>query len=223
MGFSSVANKAEIEKNYTTLITTIKETFGPTSERTQRLLELYSDYEERVKSAPASGKINFHNAYEGGYLAHILNVLDCARLMKKLYSHKGGWVDFTDEELVFVALHHDLGKLGTLEEPYYVVQDSEWHRKNRLEAFKINDNRQYMRVGDLSAFILQQYGVATTQIEFLSIRLTDGLYDEANKPYLIQYGSGPFPMRMNLPYIMHWSDSMAVRIESDPERKKLTH
>lgn len=222
MGFASVVNKTHIDEQYKLLIDTIKETFGEDSERTKALLKMYEDYEERVKESPASGKLNFHNAYEGGYLDHVLNVLKCARLMKKLYEHVGGWVDFTDEELVFVALHHDLGKLGTLDDPYYVVQDSEWHRKNRLEVFKHNEDAQYMTVSDRSIFILQEYGVTLTQTEYISIKLTDGLFDEANKKYLIQYGAGPHPMRSNLPYIMHWSDHMAARQENDVVRKKMT-
>lgn len=221
MGFASVINRTHIDEQFDLLIKTIKETFGEESGRTKNLLKLYSDYEERVKESPASGKLNFHNAYEGGYLDHIINVLNCAKMMKKLYEKMGGVIDFTDEELVFTAIHHDLGKLGTLDEPYYVVQDSEWHRNNRLEVYKHNEDRQYMKVSDMTMFILQQYGVEVTQKEFISIKLTDGLYDDGNKSYLQQYGAGPFPMRTNLHKIMHWADHMAASIENDSIRTKL--
>ena len=220
MGFASTANKTHIEEQYSKLIQLIKDTFGENSDRAKALLKLYEDYEERVKEAPASGKLNFHNAYEGGYLDHVHNVIECAKYMKRLYEKMNGLIDFTDEELIFVAIHHDLGKLGTLDEPYYVVQDSDWHRQNKLEVFKINDDRQYMRTNDLSIFILQQYGVTMTQTEYLAIKLTDGLYDDSNKSYLQQYGAGPFPMRTNLHKIMHWADHMAASAEGDVIRAK---
>jgi hypothetical protein len=230
MSFSSTVNKSHIDDQYNRLIQEIKDTFGEDSDRTVALLKMYEDYQERVREAPASGKLNFHSAYEGGYLDHVLNVLDTARLVKRLYEHIDGLIDFTDEELVMVALHHDLGKLGLLEneevgtsdDPYYVVQDSDWHRKNRWEVYKHNDDAQYMTVNDRSVFILQAYGITLTQNEYIAIKLTDGLYDESNKKYLIQYGAGFFPMRTNLPYIMHWADHMSARRESDEVRKKKT-
>lgn len=219
MGFSTTKNQTHIDSQYDKVIEIIKQTFGETSERTVSLIKLYEDFEDQIKWAPASGKLNFHNAHEGGYLDHILNVLKCAKYMKLLYEKMGGDIDFTDEELVMVALHHDLGKIGLLDEPYYIVQDSEWHRKNRLEVFKHNEDTQYMTISDRSMYLLQTYGVTLTRNEYLSIRLTDGLYDEANKKYLIQYGAGPYPMKTNLHKIMHWADHMAASVENDEARK----
>ena len=222
MGFATVINKDHVDAQFEKLIQTIKDTFGEDSERTLALLKFYEDFEDRVKESPASGRLHFHSAYEGGYLDHVLNVLDCAQLMKRLYEHQEGWIDFTDEELVMVALHHDLGKLGTVDHPYYVVQDSDWHRNNRLEVFKHNEDAQYMTVNDRSIFLLQEYGVKLTEVEYLSIKLTDGMYDEASKKYLQQYGAGNFPMRTNLHKIMHWADHMAASIENDLVRQKMT-
>ena len=44
---------------------------------------------------------------------------------------------FTQEELLFAAMHHDLGKLGDGTKPYYLPQDSEWHRKNKNETILV--------------------------------------------------------------------------------------
>ena len=52
------------------------------------------------------------------------------------------------KNLIFAALHHDLGKVGDLDKDYYIPQDSEWHRKNRGEIFKHNPKLQYMTVTD---------------------------------------------------------------------------
>jgi hypothetical protein len=220
MGFPNLVNKTKIDEKYNTLIQLVKDTFGEDSDRTQNLLKFYADFEERVKTAPASGRVNFHNAYEGGYLDHILHVVECATMLKKMYAHLKGWIDFTDAELVFVALHHDINKLGTLEDPYYVEQDSQWHRTNRLEHYKINDEVRYMSSADAALFYMQKYGVTMSEKEFLALRLSHGMYSEGNKEYLKQYNAGFYPIRTNLHNIIHWADHMAACIEGDDTKRK---
>ena len=63
--------------------------------------------------------------------------------MKNLFVECGGTIDFTDEELIFSALHHDLGKLGTKDFLHYVKNDSDWHIKNKGEYFKRNEEIPY--------------------------------------------------------------------------------
>jgi hypothetical protein len=50
----------------------------------------------------------------------------------------------------------------------------------------------------------------------LAIKLHDGLYDEANKPYLINWLPEQKP-RTSLIYIVHQADLMAARIEFEQE------
>ena len=45
-------------------------------------------------------------------------ILSKPKKLMKVYEEVGGVVDFTLEELVFSALHHDLGKVGDLEHEY---------------------------------------------------------------------------------------------------------
>lgn len=216
---SEISLETTINENYQTLIDIIDSTFN--DDRKNSLITLYSDYEQRIKESPASGKMNFHLAVPGGYLQHILNVIDNSMKVTKLYKEIGGHIDFTKEELIFSAMHHDLGKLGTLDDPYYITQTSEWHIEHKLEMFKHNDDRQYMNVSDMSLFILQSYKIAITQKEFLGIILADGLYGgDKTKQYLINY-SGPFPMRSNLPYILHWADHMSAQSEKDIIQKDI--
>ena len=59
--------------------------------------------------------------------------------MLKLYKEAGGMVDFTQEELLFSAFHHDLGKLGERGNMAYKIQESEWHRKNRGDVYTWNE------------------------------------------------------------------------------------
>ena len=94
----------------------------------------------------------------------------------------------------------------------YQPNDSEWHRKNLGKEYKINPNNPFTLVNDLSIWLLQHYGVEITWNEMLGIKLTDGLYDESNKPYYISR-SADSKLKTNLGYVMHQADSMAARIE----------
>lgn len=199
------------DAQYARLISLIKETFGEDSPRTTALLKMYSDFEDLVKWAPASGKVHYHNAYEGGYLDHVLLVADIAIKQATIYKQFGGKINFTKEELIFAALHHDLGKLGDEEGPYYTPESSDWHRKNQNSRYRSNKEITYLTVFDRTMYLLSQYGVTFTKNELLGIRLADGLYMDANKPYLLS--ESPFPFKSNIGYLLHWADHMATIIE----------
>ena len=89
----------------------------------------------RALIAPASGTIHYHNCYDGGYIDHVMNVCKAARGQKVLMQSMGARIDFTDDELLFSALNHDLGKLGSLEGEQYQPNDSEWHIKNQGKVY----------------------------------------------------------------------------------------
>jgi hypothetical protein len=205
----------ELFANYEKFLKQLEKFFS--GERLQKLQHLYSEneYGYRAIMAPASAKEHFHNAYVGGYLDHIMNVLTTSFGVKKLYEVRGGTIDFTDEELAFSAIHHDLGKLGDKEQgEYYQIQESDWHRKNRGEIFKFNPNLQYMDVVDRALFILQQYQIPCTWKETLAIKLSDGLYHEANSSYLKSYNP-EHELKTNLPRLLHVADYISCRCEYD--------
>jgi hypothetical protein len=209
---SEIDSKSEeIQKNYEKFMEYIEQ-----DARAIKLKEFYKIFENELVSAPASSKISFHNAYPGGYLDHILRVTELALKMASLYKTSNGFIDFTKEELIFSALHHDLGKLGTEDQSYYVVQDSDWHRK-RGEMYKHNDTLQYFKAPDRGLMMLQKYGIPVTENEWLSIKLSDGIYSTGNDSYLKNDG-----MKINLPYIIHWADHMATRVEKDKNRINFT-
>ena len=205
----------ELFANYEKFLKQLEKFFS--GERLQKLQHLYSEneYGYRAIMAPASAKEHFHNAWVGGYLDHIMNVLTTSFGVKKLYEARGGTIDFTDEELAFSAIHHDLGKLGDKEQgEYYQIQESDWHRKNRGEIFKFNPNLQYMDVVDRALFILQQYQIPCTWKETLAIKLSDGLYHEANSSYLKSYNP-EHELKTNLPRLLHVADYISCRCEYD--------
>jgi hypothetical protein len=211
--------EAELQANYDRFINIINKYF--TGERLEKLLFMYSETElgGNLMVSPASGNAGYHNCYPGGYIDHIFNVCKNALKVKGLFVEMGGIPDFTDEELIFCALHHDIGKLGTKENLHYMPNDSDWHVKNRGELYKKNIADAFMAITDRGFFTLQQYGVKYSEAEYFGIKLTDGMYDEDNEKYLKTYDPNK-SVRYKLPYIMHWADHMSTVIESQSNDKK---
>ena len=210
----SKLTEEQIQDNWKKLIQIIKDTFEEGSERREKLLNMYHYFEDRMCMAPASGKEHYHNAFVGGYVEHVLHVIDCAIQIKEMWKNNGGTINFTDEELIFAAMHHDLGKVGDLEEDYYIPNESDWHRKNQGMIFTHNPKLQYMTVTDRAIFLLNHFGISMTEWEYIGLRLTDGLYEEANKNYYIGYQPSR-SLKSNIAYILHQADSMATHIEYD--------
>tara|TARA_A100001037_G_C15147063_1_gene636807 strand:- start:2309 stop:2977 length:669 start_codon:yes stop_codon:yes gene_type:complete len=206
--------ETQLEENYSNFIQYISDTY--TGERREKLLHMYGTDAGclglRALVAPASGKVHYHNAYVGGYIDHVMNVCRSCQGMALLFTKMGGKVDFTEEELMFAALNHDLGKLGDLEGDYYLPEESDWHRKNQGSMFKINPDIQNMTVPDRAIFLLQHFGISITQKEYLGIKLADGMYDEASAHYLKSYRLGG-ELKTLLPKILHWADHMATTVE----------
>ena len=200
----------QIQKNYDSLINTIQ--LHITGDRKEKVLKMYEDMKDRFMMAPASAKEHYHNAMYGGYVDHILRVVDLSLKVKELWEKNGCKIDFTDEELVFSAIHHDLGKVGDLQHDYYIPQDNEWRRKNMGEIFKHNEKCEYMSVTDRAFFLLQHYNIPITKKEFIGIRLTDGMYDEGNIQYLKSYAPEK-KLKSNMQHILHQADMTTTRIE----------
>ena len=69
----NVANPEQIVENWRLLHEVIDTTFK--GERLKRIKELHEHFEDRMQIAPASATKWFHNAFPGGYTAHVLNVI----------------------------------------------------------------------------------------------------------------------------------------------------
>lgn len=185
--------------------------------RKEKLQAMYADMEDRMVLMPASSVNHHHNAIPGGYVDHVLRVMDCSLLVLKAWSHMGAKVDnFTQEELMFAAMHHDLGKYGMPEAngESYLPNDSDWHVKNQGKIYKINGDINFMLIQDRSLFLLQHYGIQMSTNEYIGIRVHDGMYDEANKSYYMSFNPDS-KMKNWLPLILHHADHMAACIEYD--------
>lgn len=205
----------QIQENWDELVSYIEEYIS--SPRKEKLLEFYKQYQERLMFMPASHKKEYHNAFPGGYVEHVLRVIRCALKQTELWESEGcDMSTFTIEELIFSALNHDLGKLGSEEEESYLPQTDQWRRDKLGEDYMFNECVPFASVPDRGLFILQSYGIRYTFNEMIAIQTHDGLYDEANKKYLTGFTPGQKP-RTSLPYILHQADLMAARIEFERE------
>ena len=203
-------NETQLKENWDKLINLVSEIFS--GERKEKLLKMYNHFEDRMMFTPGSGTAHFHNCFIGGYVEHVLHITKIARKLFVDYKELGAHIDYTEEEVIFAALHHDLGKVGDLENDYYVPNDSKWHIENQGKYYKRGKDLNFMTVTDRAIYLLNHFGLTMSENEYLALRLTDGMYEEANKTYLMQY-LDENKVKSNLPILLHQADMLASRIE----------
>ena len=183
--------------------------------RKDALNKMYDELEDRMVFMPASSMEHFHNAFAGGYVDHVLRVMDCALTLHNTWTVMGADMSgYTEEELLFAAMHHDLGKAGFPGDgnEVYQVETSDWHRKNQGKLYKSNANIPFAMVPDLSIWLLQEYDIKMSWSEYQAIKIHDGMYDDSNKPYFVSR-SPQSKLKTNMPIILHHADHMASIIE----------
>jgi len=183
--------------------------------RAKQINKMYDDFEERIAMMPASSIAHYHNAFAGGYIDHVLRVMNCTHELYNLWKKCGADMSgYTLEELMFAAMHHDLGKIGFPGEgnEVYQVETSDWHRKNMGRMYKHNENIPFSMVPDLSVWLLQKYEIPMSWNEYQSIKIHDGMYDDSNKPYFVAR-SAQAKLKTNMAVILHHGDHMAAQIE----------
>ena len=202
----------QLLENWNKLIGYIPQYFE--GERKEKLTKMYEHFQDRMMYAPASGREHYHNAFPGGYVMHIINVTESCLKIAKVWEEMGATPDWTEENIVFCAMHHDLGKVGDMEQDYYVPNPSEWHRINQGKIYDFNKNLNYMTVTDRACYLLMKFGVDMTEQEYLALRLTDGLYEEGNTSYLKSF-MPEYGLKSNLPHILHQGDMLSTKVENE--------
>jgi hypothetical protein len=165
---------------------------------------------------PASHKTQYHNCFPGGYIDHVNRVVDAALKLDEVWRSFGMVDTYTTEELVFSAINHDLGKFGDEQNASYIEQTDQWRRDKLNETYMFNDRLEYMTVPDRGLYLLMSNGIEYTKNEFLAIRTHDGLYEDANKAYLMGFTPETKP-RTSIMYVLHQADLLAARVEFEVE------
>ena len=201
----------QIQENWDKLISIIEDTFN--GDRKQKLLDMYNYFQDRMMLSPASGHEHFHSCYPGGYVQHILNIVHYTKQFYKIWKDGGAYMDdYTEKELLFSAIHYNLGKIGDLEFNNYKPNPSDWHRKNQGKLYINNSDLSFMTSSDRSIWILNQFDIKLTQNEYIGIKLANGMYDDGNIQYLKTYMQEK-KLKSNLSLIIHQVDITTTRIE----------
>jgi hypothetical protein len=202
----------QLKENFDVLLKVIDAKIASSPHRYIRLVGLHQKWYDRIATAPASTKLSYHNAFPGGYVLHVLNVVKAVGLVADVWKKMSGKeLDFTQEEMYFAAVCHDLGKIGTNTEDNYLPCEEQWMLK-KGQMYVMNPKIQYMKTAERSLMILQSEGIEMSEKEYLAIKLHDGLYEEANKSYYISY-SEDYALKTSLPYILHQADLIASKSE----------
>ena len=205
----------QIQKNYEKHLKIVDTYIG---DRKDSVKKLISHMEETYVMAPASGKSWHHNAFAGGYVDHVNRVVEYAVKQSRLYQEMGGTVDYTEEELVFAALFHDLGKLGDGDKENYQPQTDKWRQDKLSEMYTYNSDLDFMLIPDRSLYILQKFGLKVSQKEWLGIRLHDGVFDKANEAYFFSHQESS-RQKTSIVSVLHSADFLASKVEYDIWKK----
>ena len=188
------------------------------TDRKDMVLEMINHVEETYVMAPASGKSWYHNAFPGGYIDHVNRVVEYSVKQMRLYEEMGGNIDFTQEELVFSALFHDLGKIGDGDSPNYLPQTDKWRQDKLSEMYSNNPELDFMLISDRSLYILQKFGIPLSMKEYLAIRVHDGVFEESNKAYFFSHQESS-RQKTSIISILHSADFLASKVEYDLWKK----
>ena len=205
----------KIQKNYDKHLKIVDTYIG---DRKDSIKSMMTHMEDIYVMAPASGKSWYHSAFAGGYVDHVNRVVEYAVKQSRLYKEMGGNIDYTEEELVFAALFHDLGKLGDGEQPNYIPQTDKWRQDKLSEMYTFNPDLDFMLIPDRSLFILQKFGIKVNQREFLAIRCHDGVFDKANEAYFFSHVETS-RQKTSIISVLHTADFLASKVEYDMWKK----
>ena len=200
-------NQEQMDNNWKELMTIIDKHFE--GEQKENILKLHSDFEDEYKTAPASGRPNYHNCFKGGYLDHVLHVIKNSLMIKNQYVANGVKCIHSDSDVVLAAMFHDLGKLGDGTQPYYKYQTDDWRRKKLNEWYTHNKDLDFMTVHDRALWILAKYNVDLNPHVYKAILCADGLFDPAAETYFRSY----VDTRHCLGSIVHFGDWLSTICE----------
>jgi hypothetical protein len=129
-----------------------------TDENKKAFEDFLSVYDECLILCPASQRENLHLGHPGGLITHSINVLN---------SYTSLFIkDSTQSELgptVTVSLLHDIGKLGTPTEPYYI------EKFDGRNNYQINQKLKGLTIPERSLKILSNHGFHLTDDEYSAI------------------------------------------------------
>lgn len=110
----------KIEKNYEKFLSLAS---SIQDEKVKKpILEMLTELKGRIAVAPASTKTEFVGAYAGGLVqSSLLTLKTMIQINDALQAN------ISRDDLIVAGLFYHLGKIGNLDQEYYVAQESQWH------------------------------------------------------------------------------------------------
>jgi HD superfamily phosphodiesterase len=114
-----------------------------------------------IVKAPATTKLDSYNAYEGGLIAHLLNVAKYALKLNEIVPEH---LQVEKGSLLKVALLHQIGKVRM-----FTPNKSQWHREHQGKMYEFNDDLIALTVGERSAKYALDNGIKLSDTEYQAI------------------------------------------------------
>lgn len=168
----------------------IKEIISSLDEsRRDQVLKMFTEQEKRFEEAPAATRS--HGSWKGGLCDHTIEVCKVAVALFFADIDKV-WETMTLESVIFCALVHDFGKIGTNDNPMYLFTE---------DKIKYNTNiPSVVNHETLSLKWLRRYEVKMTPEE----------------EFAIEYHAGPYntlkPKETPLQILLHSADNFCTKV-----------
>ena len=147
--------------------------------------------------APASTK--YHLCKESGLLEHCVNVAESMLKIREALAP-----DISAESCVIVSLVHDLGKVGMLGNPQYLINEPiDKQQQSGYKAdppYRFNKNLTYLSVPVRSLYLASKH-IDLTEEEVQAIVYHDGQYVDDNR----SVATHEEPLTLLLQYADSWS------------------
>jgi len=153
------------ERELTELWTSYAKLAEKITEHGDGINRMVGDLAERLLMCPAEPRNDSPGCEPGGLIQQAITV---AKGMKRL--NDGFNMGTTTESILLVGLFHEIGKIGNLDEPYFVPEEESWRREKLGAFYKPNERLGRMTIPERSLFLLNHYGVKLTEEEFMAIR-----------------------------------------------------
>lgn len=186
--------------------------------RSKLLNEFIEKLGDRFLKAPASSRVRYHHAKEGGLIEHIQEVHEYLRILNEKLRL------FSEESSLTVAVLHDIRKCGDASGNEYYIPNMLKKGRSEAEPYKTNKETYLKVTGDVETeFLMNECSKfsdgesALALIKSVSLELFDSLtVDEiqAIRFHDLGFGKGKYDLNGNecaLTILLHTSDMLSSR------------
>lgn len=126
---------------------------------------LIEELGDRILMCPAEPRNDSPGCEPGGLVQQAIKV---AKAMKRI--NDAFEMGASTESILTVGLLHEIGKVGSINEPYFLEEEESWRREKLGSFYKPNEQISRMTIPERSIFLLQHFGIKLSDEEFMAIR-----------------------------------------------------